>query len=216
MSGEMPVHLKIALADYPQCDKRTQRAPGIVERCAKPSEWGVRCNHCGATSLLCEDHAALVQNLDVPPPPVRLVSVEEVLRLFVPGTPVPQGSKKAYVVGKRAVIVDDNAAVLKPWRAAVKAAAVEAWAGRPAMRDEALVVTADFRLIRPKTVRRPRPHVKPDVDKYLRAVLDALTDAAVWGDDGQVVKAVPEKNYADEAGVLIRVGRYINEKGTTR
>lgn len=144
------------------------------------------------------------------------MSVEEVLRLFVPGTPVPQGSKKAFVVGKRAVIVDDNAAVLKPWRAAVKAAAVEAWAGRPPMRDEALVVTADFRLIRPKTVRRPRPHVKPDVDKYLRAVMDALTDAAVWGDDGQVVKAVPEKNYADEAGVLIRVGRYTNEKGTTR
>lgn len=144
------------------------------------------------------------------------MAVVEVLRLFVPGTPVPQGSKKAYVVGKRAVVVDDNAAVLKPWRAAIKVAAVEAWAGRPAMRDEALVVTCDFRLVRPKSVRRERPHKKPDVDKYLRAVMDALTDAAVWGDDGQVVKAVPEKNYADEPGVLIRVGRYINEEGTTR
>lgn len=145
------------------------------------------------------------------------MSVEEVLRLFVPGTPVPQGSKKAFVIKgtNRARIVDDNAEVLKPWRAAVTAAAAAAW-GRPPMRDEALVVTCDFRLVRPKSVRRRRPHVKPDVDKYLRAVLDALTDAAVWGDDGQVVKAVPEKNYADEPGVLIRVGRYINEEGTTR
>lgn len=60
---ELPVHLRIALADYPQCDKRTQRTPDIVERCAKPSEWGVRCNKCGATALLCDEHAALVQNL---------------------------------------------------------------------------------------------------------------------------------------------------------
>lgn len=144
------------------------------------------------------------------------MSVVEVVRFFVAGTPIPQGSKKAYVVGRRAVIVDDNDAVLKPWRAEIKAAAIEAWGGRPPMRDEPLVVTADFGIPRPKTVRRPRPHVKPDVDKYLRAVMDALTDAGVWGDDGQVVKAVPEKQYAAEPGVLVRVGRYINEEGTTR
>jgi hypothetical protein len=63
---ELPVHLRIALADYPQCDKRTARTLDIVERCAKPSEWGVRCNNCGAVAFLCEEHAAVVANLQRP------------------------------------------------------------------------------------------------------------------------------------------------------
>lgn len=60
MPVEMPEHLRAAIADYPQCEKRTPRAPGIVERCAKPSEWGIRCNKCGMTTLLCDEHAAPV------------------------------------------------------------------------------------------------------------------------------------------------------------
>lgn len=147
---------------------------------------------------------------------MRLVIVDETLRLFVPGVPVPQGSKTAFVVGKRAVVTDANAKALKPWRALVKAAAVEALHGREPLVDEPLVVSVEFRFVRPKSVRRELPHVKPDVDKLLRAVLDALTDAHVWGDDSQVVKAAAEKVYAPSAGVLVRVGRYINTKGTTR
>ena len=52
MAVGVPEHLRAAIADYPQCEKRTPRAPGIVERCAKPSEWGIRCNKCGMTTLL--------------------------------------------------------------------------------------------------------------------------------------------------------------------
>lgn len=144
------------------------------------------------------------------------MSVEEVLRLFVPGTPVPQGSKTAYVVGKRAVVADANGKALKPWRKTVTAAAVTALAGRPALRDEPVAVVLQFRFVRPKSVRREHPHVKPDIDKLARAVLDGLTDAGVWGDDSQVIDLHPTKAYAAEAGVLVRVGRYINEKGTTR
>jgi hypothetical protein len=60
---ELPVHLQIALAEYPQCEKRTRRTPEHVERCAKPSEWGIRCNKCGAVTLLCDEHGALVTDL---------------------------------------------------------------------------------------------------------------------------------------------------------
>lgn len=63
---ELPVHLRIALAEYPRCDKRTRRTPEITEHCAKPSEWGVRCNHCGAVALLCDEHAAWVQSRQRP------------------------------------------------------------------------------------------------------------------------------------------------------
>lgn len=57
---EVPAALQLALADYPRCEKRTRRAPGVVERCAKPSEWGIRCKRCGMVTLLCEEHAAPV------------------------------------------------------------------------------------------------------------------------------------------------------------
>ena len=142
--------------------------------------------------------------------------VDETLRLFVPGTPVPQGSKTGFVVGKRAVVTDANAKALKPWRALVKAAAVEALHGREPLVNEPLVVSLEFRFVRPKSVRRELPHVKPDIDKLTRSVLDSLTDAGVWGDDGQVTKTAAEKVYASSPGVLVRVGRYINTKGTTR
>lgn len=52
---ELPASL-IAQINYPSCDVRTPRPMGIVERCARPSEWTMRCNRCGVTSLLCEEH----------------------------------------------------------------------------------------------------------------------------------------------------------------
>lgn len=50
------------------------------------------------------------------------------------------------------------------------------------------------------------PIKKPDVDKLLRACLDALTEV-IWRDDSQVVKATTEKTYAvpDDSGDAERV-----------
>ena len=47
-----------------------------------------------------------------------------------------------------------------------------------------------------------------DVDKLARAVLDALTDAALWKDDSQVAQLVAEKRWYDGrlgAGVHVTV-----------
>ena len=47
-----------------------------------------------------------------------------------------------------------------------------------------------------------------DADKLSRAVLDALTDSAIWGDDGQVAELSVRKRYADDehpAGVMVSV-----------
>jgi crossover junction endodeoxyribonuclease RusA len=41
------------------------------------------------------------------------------------------------------------------------------------------------------------PCRKPDLDKLVRAVFDALTDAEVWGDDGQAVAVEARKVWAD-------------------
>lgn len=122
------------------------------------------------------------------------------LVIDVRGVPISQGSKSARVQGKRAVIYDDNAKVLKPWREAVTAAAtarvnLTGWATL----DGPIAVRLDFWLPRPPSVkRRVWPHVKPDVDKLARACLDSLTVARVWTDDACVVDLRAVKHYAQE------------------
>lgn len=129
-----------------------------------------------------------------------------VVTFRVDGTPIPQGSKKAYVVKgtNRARIVDDNKDLLKPWRAAVTKAAAASHAG-PAL-EGALTLSVIFRITRPKTVKRPFPSVKPDLDKLVRAIKDGITDAKVWGDDGQVVTLFADEQYSHTPGATVRIG----------
>jgi len=127
--------------------------------------------------------------------------------MWVVGTPIPQGSKKAFVRGKRAVIVDDNATVLKPWRKKVTMLAVSEFGDREQFTSP-MFAQLDFYMPRPASVKRPRPSVKPDADKLTRAILDAFTDAKVWRDDAQVVSMTVNEWYADDdpAGVRIHIG----------
>lgn len=114
----------------------------------------------------------------------------------VQGIPVQQGSVRAF--GSR--VVHDNKAELKSWRYAV-AVSAQAAGIRPA--DAALKVNLTFTFIRHKSVtakKRPHPNVKPDLDKLVRAVLDALTGVA-WRDDAQVVAIEAVKVYGDAAGL---------------
>lgn len=119
------------------------------------------------------------------------------------GVPAPQGSKRAFVVGNRAVITEDSKKTA-PWRDSVSAAGVVAMAGSAAF-DGALRVEIEFRMPRPRSVKRAHPSVKPDVDKLARAVLDSLSAAAVIVDDARIVSLTAEKVYADIPGATIRV-----------
>lgn len=63
-----------------------------------------------------------------------------------------------------------------------------------------LCVACDFFVTRPTAAKkRIYPHVKPDLDNYAKAVLDAL-NATVWFDDSQIVDLRLSKRYA-EAGM---------------
>lgn len=119
------------------------------------------------------------------------------------GVPVPQGSKRAFVVGNRAVVTEDSKRSA-PWRDSVAAAGVAAMGGLPAL-DGPLQVTIQFRMPRPRSVKRLHPSVKPDIDKLARAVLDGLTAAAVIVDDSRVISLTAEKVYAEIPGASIRV-----------
>ncbi|ANJ26787.1 RusA family crossover junction endodeoxyribonuclease [Agromyces aureus] len=139
-------------------------------------------------------------NGPVMPETVQTDDVDRVV-IFVPGTPVPQGSKKGFARGRFVNIVDDNADTLKPWRATV---AHHADIGRTF--DGPLEVTLTFHMPRPQRPRWSRPAVKPDADKLARAILDGLTDGGLIADDARVVDLHIHEEYADtRTGVDIEV-----------
>lgn len=122
------------------------------------------------------------------------------LKLFIPGTPRPQGSKTAYVRGGRAVMVEANKH-LPEWRQAV----YEALKASGVKFDDAVTVMATFYLPRPKTNRRSKMTTKPDVDKLQRAIGDCLTKAGTIVDDSYIVCWQASKHYDDDlpAGVSL-------------
>ena len=133
--------------------------------------------------------------------------------LFVPGLPAPQGSKKHVGHG---VMVESSKRV-KPWRATVTAAIVEAgWQHDPILYGP-VGVSLTFSFPRPQAhygtgrnadrikANAPDWHDKrPDVDKLCRAVLDALTESGAIRDDAQVVQLHAAKVYG-QPGVAIDV-----------
>lgn len=126
------------------------------------------------------------------------------------GTPAPQGSKKAYVIPgtNRANVVDDSAKT-KPWREAVKAAALDVMDPVADRLDGAVEVMLTFHLDRPqghygtgrnagvvKESAPAYPAKRPDLDKYVRSTLDALTDVGLVSDDSRIVTLRARKVYA--------------------
>lgn len=126
----------------------------------------------------------------------------------VHGEPQPQGSKTIVQQrGRRPRVIEDNPETM-PWRNAVAAAGAAAMNGRQ-LRSGPLRLRAVFVFPRPQahfgTGRnngRLKPsapvycRTRPDVDKLLRAVGDALT-GVVFRDDAQLVIVQAEKHYGE-------------------
>ena len=110
----------------------------------------------------------------------------------VEGIPAPKGSLRCSRTPAHA-LYEDNPKT-KPWRKKVSAAFEGAEAADP---NQPLDVEITFTFDRPKTTRRELPAVKPDVDKLVRTILDALEDAGVLTNDSQVVDLTARKRYAD-------------------
>ena len=137
--------------------------------------------------------------------------MDKSISFYVAGIPVPQGSSRAFVVKGRAVITHANKETMS-WRQRI---ATEAQRNRPSdwtmSRDTSYCVNAVFVFPRPpsaKEWKRKRPIVKPDLDKLIRNLNDALTDI-LWVDDCQVTCIEIEKRYVDNltpnTGVCITV-----------
>lgn len=127
------------------------------------------------------------------------------LEVFVEGSPVPQGSFRHVGNGR---IISANPK-LNSWRQTIADQVIEKTPVR--LIDESCVVRLVFTLPRPKSVpksRRERPTVKPDLDKLIRATLDAISlprYVQLLTDDSIVTDIHAAKRYADhtEPGVQI-------------
>lgn len=138
------------------------------------------------------------------------------LTFWVAGEPVQQGSSFAMIVKGRAVSVPDNSNALKRWRklVAAEARAARVAAGDLPTIDNGVVVALRFVVARGKTVTRDLPTVRPDLDKFARAILDSLTVAGVYKDDSRVVGLVAFKVYGAEPGVAVSVALASPEEGS--
>jgi crossover junction endodeoxyribonuclease RusA len=120
------------------------------------------------------------------------------------GIPAPKGSTKAfYRPGMRFPIVTEDNAHTRPWAAIVKDAALqEMIKGQLLVRGDPMYLYATFHMPRPKSLPKKTTHhcKKPDLDKLLRAVKDALT-GIVWEDDSQVILIMASKVYVENGGM---------------
>jgi crossover junction endodeoxyribonuclease RusA len=139
---------------------------------------------------------------ELEPAPDFLVKVKRTIRFDVSGLPVPQGSTRAFVVKGRPIITSTSKG-LGSWRQLV---AGEAQRRVSAPIDGPVAVTLSFRLPRPKSAPKKKwiyPSKRPDLDKLVRAVLDAVTQVII-SDDSQVVSLTATKDYGPP-GVLVQV-----------
>lgn len=128
------------------------------------------------------------------------------INLRVYGIPGPQGSKRfvGHAKNGRGIMIESSKKV-RPWRAAVKQAAVES--RKKISGPVELFIT--FTLPRPKSVKRALPDRKPDLSKLVRSTEDALTDAGIWEDDARVVTCFASKHYVGDFKALDSPGASI-------
>lgn len=126
------------------------------------------------------------------------------LTFTVYGKPEPQGSTRAFVVKGRPIITSDNKK-LKPWRQQVALTAQAVMDGNVYLQDAAPIgVSVAFYFDRPKSVKAAAKTTKPDIDKLLRGILDALT-GIVFADDSQVIRCAATKQFDSPARAEISV-----------
>lgn len=127
------------------------------------------------------------------------------ISFFVEGIPAPQGSKTAKCINGRAVMWEASKGV-KIWRDTVTAQAqIQMIADQLATITEPVELVLDFRLPKPKSVKRDVPSVKPDLDKLIRSTCDALTKSKIYQDDALVIAVAASKSYSDKPGCYISI-----------
>lgn len=127
------------------------------------------------------------------------------IMFHVAGTPRPQ-PRPRFVKGR---VISTASKPAKLWRVVVERAA------RDAMRalelepfEGAVRLDVVFSFAAPASARERigQPHTqRRDLDNLMKAIMDAMTDAKVWRDDGQVSAGLISKVWDDRSGATVRV-----------
>jgi Holliday junction resolvase RusA-like endonuclease len=133
------------------------------------------------------------------------------LAFAVAGVPQTQGSKKGIVVGKRAIVIDDNKDLLYPWRDKVGEHARRALPADWEIIDGPVFAALTFYrhrgddhyLVDGVTLgatgkRRPYPETRPDTGKMARAVHDAM-QGIVYTEDSRITDDLAVKRWTERS-----------------
>ena len=124
--------------------------------------------------------------------------------LKVLGRPEPKGSMKAMPdrSGRRYSIMMNSSKKTTPWELTVRLNAKQIWHEQPLTCGCEAIIWFFFK--RPKSVKRSRHTVRPDIDKLARTILDALT-GVVFKDDSLIYQLTTNKQYANYDGAIIEI-----------
>ncbi len=131
------------------------------------------------------------------------------LRLTIYGAPQPQGSLKAFMPkGHRFPVLTSDNAKLKPWRQEVAQTALaemQRLGLQQIARPRGVCLQVAFFFDKPKSIKADAAKsTKPDIDKLLRGLSDALT-GIVFEDDAQEVQCFVTKQFGSPARTEIFV-----------
>lgn len=130
---------------------------------------------------------------------------DDVFSVFVPGTPAPKGSKRAFVRNGKAFMLEMAHDRIKSWEVALQEAAMPLMRERRPFTDTPLSLSVVFGKRRPKGHTGKNGPTKqatlaplspPDLSKLVRSTEDAW-NGLVWDDDSRIVRIYASKVWVD-------------------
>lgn len=127
--------------------------------------------------------------------------------------PVPKGRPRFSGFGRFPRVYTPSAT--KNFETIVRMKMRASYAGPPL--ETALFVSVVFYIKKPKTSKNTFPKCKPDLDNFLKAVLDA-GNGILWKDDAQICEVHSSKAYSEtvfiKAGAIIITVREVGQTAT--
>ena len=121
-------------------------------------------------------------------------------KLYLDIPPTPKGRPRFSRVGKNVRV--HKPAVTAKFEKMVSALCKEQWDATPL--DGPIKIELNFYITPPRTVKRKYPTVRPDVDNYVKSVLDGM-NTIIYRDDAQIISLTANKIYRAESGIEVTI-----------
>ena len=118
-------------------------------------------------------------------------------RIVIPGNPIPQPRHR--ISGNRRYIPKKH--LIHAYKQFIQLQAkksIKEPMGSP------IILNVTFYIRQPKTCNRTYPTVRPDLDNYMKGVMDAL-NGILYYDDSQIIRIIATKQYSNEPRTVINI-----------